>query len=38
MIYLIIAILAALMGCASFMILTHAGENDGICKYRKDDK
>ena len=33
MIYLLFAIIAALMGCASFMIVTRAGERDNICKY-----
>lgn len=38
MIYLIFATLAALMGCASFMIVTRAGEIEGVCNYRKDEK
>lgn len=35
---MIIIFITVLMGCASFMIVTHAGEIDGVCKYRKDDK
>lgn len=33
MIYLIFVTLSALMGISSFMIVTRAGEKDGVCKY-----
>lgn len=36
MIYLLLATLAALMGSASLMIVTRAGESDGVCKYDKE--
>lgn len=37
MIYIILLILAFLMSCASFMIVTRAGEGESLCKYGKDD-
>ena len=35
--YVIISALAALMLAGSVAVVTRAGENDGICKYDRDD-
>ena len=37
MIYIFLLILSALMGCVSFMIVTRAGEKDGVCKYKMEE-
>lgn len=37
MIYIILAIPAAVLIAAAVMIANHAGEKDGICQYRKDE-
>ena len=37
MVYVLLLILAAFMAFASFMIVTRAGEKDGVCKYNEKE-